>query len=511
MVILRDRLSITSVVLVIVVGLLVFVMGFSSDNHNQAVVAYKVYLNGSVIGTIADDTEFDNFINDKEDTIKEKYGVDKVYLPSGVTVKKVYTYNSNFDSNSQVYEKLIEDNNFTIKGITVTINNSDDEEEEDIKTIYVLSRDIFDDAVEKMIRAFVGTEEYDNYVNGTQAEITDTGVIIESIGIQGEVTYKNDYISTDNMIFTDSDELSRYLLYGTTDEQSSYTVKEGDTISDVAEANKLNVQEFLIANPQFSSENNLLYAGQEVVVGLIDPIINIEEVVQSVSDEVHKYTIETQYDETQLTTYEKTIQEGEDGLDRVTRKLQYINGQLVDSKNISSTELTPSVSKVIIKGSKVASYIADLSYWAWPTNQPYIISTYYGYRWGSMHPAIDITGAGGYNSPIYAANNGTVVAVGTGCIAGNISCNGQSGNYVVINHNIGNYYTKYMHMNNIYVKVGDTVERGTKIGTMGNTGWVVPTPTASNPYGGTHLHFAVSIGDPTTRGYTTIDPLTLYR
>jgi murein DD-endopeptidase MepM/ murein hydrolase activator NlpD len=313
------------------------------------------------------------------------------------------------------------------------------------------------------------------------------------------------------MIFTDSDELSRYLLYGTTDEQSSYTVKEGDTISDVAEANKLNVQEFLIANPQFSSENNLLYAGQEVVVGLIDPIINIEEVVQSVSDEVHKYTIETQYDETQLTTYEKTIQEGEDGLDRVTRKLQYINGQLVDSKNISSTELTPSVSKVIIKGSKVASYIADLSYWAWPTNQPYIISTYYGYRWGSMHPAIDITGAGGYNSPIYAANNGTVVAVGTGCIAGNISCNGQSGNYVVINHNIGNYYTKYMHMNNIYVKVGDTVERGTKIGTMGNTGWVVPTPTASNPYGGTHLHFAVSIGDPTTRGYTTIDPLTLYR
>ena len=505
---LQNKISIAAACIIVFVSALVTLLGINKKNYNQAIVAYKVYLDGNVIGTVASDEEFDDFINSKEEAIKEKYGVDKVYLPDGVNVKKVYTYNDNFDTNTTVYDKLTKKDKFTIKGITVTIDNSSEEDYQK-KTIYVLNKGIFDEAIEKMIKAFVGEEQYDNYVNGTQATITETGSIIESIGIQEEVTYKSGYISTDNKIFTDSDELSMYLMYGTVDKQSSYIVKEGDTISDVAEANKLNVQEFLIANPQFNSENNLLYAGQEVVVGLVEPILSIEEVVHSVSDEEHAYAVEVQYDETQLTTYEETIQEGTNGLDRVTKKLQYINGQLVDSKNVSTTSLTPSVSKIVKKGSRVAPNIGDLSYWAWPTNKPYTISTYYEYRWGSFHPALDITGTG-FGSPIYAANNGVVVEVGTGCTPGKTTCNRTNGNYIVINHNIGGYYTKYIHLNSVNVKVGDTVERGSKIGTMGNTGNVVPVPSALNPYGGTHLHFMVYIGMPNHGGHT-INPLTLYR
>lgn len=481
--------------------------GFKDRNYGTATVGYKVYLDGEVIGTVQSEEKFEDYINEMENNVKEEYNVNKVYLPSGVTIKKTITYDNNFDTNVQVYNKLIEENNFTIKCTIVTITNPDVVDYE-TKTIYVLNKDIFDEAMEKMIRAFVGNEEYDAYVNNTQQEITDTGSVIESIRIVENITYKTGYVSTDNTIFTDSDELSKFLLYGTTSEQNSYIVNEGDTISDVATANKLNVQEFLIANPQFTSENNLLYSGQEVVVGLIDPIISVEEVVHSVSDEVHNYSVETQYDDTQLTIYEETIQEGENGLDRVTKKLQYINGQLTDSQNIGTTELTPSVSKIVVKGSRVASHIADLSYWAWPTNTPYTISSYYAYRWGTMHDAIDITGTS-YNSPIYAANNGVVSAIKTGCLPGDSSCGTTRGNYVIINHNIGNYYTLYQHLNVVSVKVGDIVERGTKIGTMGNTGFVVPSPTSSSPYAGTHLHFSAYRGDP-LKGGVAFDPLTLY-
>lgn len=504
----QNKLSISSIILVIIIAVLVFTMGFNNSDSKQAIVAYKVYLDGAVIGTVSDDDDFDNFINEKEETIKNKYGVDKVYLPDGVTVKKVYTYNNNFDSNADVYHDLIKQKSFTIKCVKISITNPKREDYQD-KEIYVLNKEIFDEAVEKMIKAFVGDEEYDNYVNGTQNEITDTGTIIESIGLEEEITYKNDYVSTDNTIFVDSDELSMYLLYNTTDKQNTYIVQEGDTISDVANANKLNVQEFLIANPSFNSENTLLYSGQEVVVGLVNPVLSVEEVVHSVSDEVHSFAVETQYDENQLTIYEETIQEGEDGLDRVTKKLQYINGQLVDSKNVGSTEITPSVSKIILKGSRKARHIAELDYWAWPTQTPYTISTYYGYRWGTMHAAIDITGPG-LGSPIYAANNGTVIKAVAGCTPGYTSCNGGRGNYVIINHNINNLYTIYMHMNTLGVSEGDTVERGTKIGTMGNTGNVYPIPSSYNPYGGTHLHFAVSYGSPATWNYTAFDPLTLY-
>lgn len=497
-----------SIFLLIIVGIILLTFGFKDRNYTTATVAYRVYSDGEIIGTVKSEEEFEEYVNKMENNIKNKYGIDKVYMPSGVTVKKTITYDDNFDTNSQVYDKLIKDNNFTIKCIIVTITNPDVSDYE-TKTIYVLDKDIFDEAIEKMIRAFVGNDDYDAYVNNTQKEIVGTGYIIESISITETITYKTGYVSTDNNIFVDSDELSRYLLYGTVSEQNTYIVKEGDTISDVATANKLNVQEFLIANPQFTSENNLLYSGQKVFVGLINPIINVEEVVHSVTDEVHNYAIETQYDSSQLTIYEETIQEGENGLDRVTRKLQYINGQLTDSQNISTTELTPSVSKVVVKGSRIASHIADLSYWAWPTNKPYTISSYYAYRWGTMHDAIDITGTS-YNSPIYAANNGVVSAVKTGCAPGDSSCGTTRGNYIVINHNIGNYYTLYQHLNIVNVKVGDVVERGTKIGTMGNTGFVVPSPTSSSPYAGTHLHFSAYRGDP-LKGGVSFDPLILYR
>lgn len=151
--------------------------------------------------------------------------------------------------------------------------------------------------------------------------------------------------------------------------------------------------------------------------------------------------------------------------------------------------------------------VAFSDYWAWPTDANYVITSVFGYRWGSMHNAIDISV--GYGSNIYVANNGVVIAVRGGCVSGNTSCNGGGGNYIVINHNFSNYYTIYMHLKDIYVSEGQTVSRGQVIGSMGNTGSVVPVPTASAPYLGTHLHFGLYIGEPYNGGYA-VNPMRLY-
>ena len=170
--------------------------------------------------------------------------------------------------------------------------------------------------------------------------------------------------------------------------------------------------------------------------------------------------------------------------------------------------------QVVVNNEEIVSSYATLmnvannDYWAWPTEANYVITSYYGYRWGSWHNAIDISGSG-YGSNIYAANNGVVVTVKGGCVRGNYSCNGRGGNYVVINHNSNNYYTIYMHLKDIKVRVGEVVSRGEVIGTMGNTGNVYPRPTSSNPYGGTHLHFGLYIGEPYKGGYA-VNPLSLY-
>ena len=151
--------------------------------------------------------------------------------------------------------------------------------------------------------------------------------------------------------------------------------------------------------------------------------------------------------------------------------------------------------------------VNNINKWSWPTDGNYIITSGYGYRWGSMHDAIDISGPG-YGSNIYAANSGVVVSVKGGCVTGNLACNGRGGNYIIIRHNVGNYHTIYMHLKDIRVSEGQTVNSGQVIGTMGNTGNVRPIPTVGSTLG-THLHFALYIGQPYNGGYA-VNPMRLY-
>ena len=493
------------IVLTILVSLCIFIFSFVRNINKEPSTVYTVYLDGKMIGNLASKKSFEEYINEKEEELKKKYNVDTVYTPDGVEIKKNFTYDIMVSSNEQVYSRIISSKKFTVKGYQISIDNPEVEDYEK-KTLYVLSKDIFDKAVVNTIKAFVPEEDYTKFINGTQEEIKELGSLIENIDIQENITYKEVLIPTDKTIFTDVESLSKYLLYGTLDEQETYVVTADDTIESIANNHKLNVQEFLVANPEFTSENNLLYESQVVYVGLIKPIISVVVDIHSVSDEERAFDTETEYDSTQYIGYTAVVREGENGLDRVTRKSQYINGQLISGIVDSTTNLKPAINRIVVKGDKYAPNVADLSYWQWPTDRPYTITSYFEYRWGTLHTGLDIYV--GYGASIYAANNGVVHAIGTGCIPGYTSCNGGQGNYVLINHNVGGYYTVYMHMKDVYVSPGQTVVRGQKIGTMGNTGNCVPVPSPRNPYGGTHLHFGLRIG----AAYGNhINPLTLFK
>ena len=527
----KNRIRLGTIFIVLLAISSIFLLGFKLVSNRTPHELYAVYLNGNKIGVVKSKTDFDDYINTQEEKLKEKYQVSKIYTPKGVEIKKIVTYDNKCDTNEYVYNLLVKEQNFTIKGVIIDIDyngsskkaqdtsakdkieedkKSEDEKEtpKEKKTINVISKDIFDESIVDLVKAFIDEKEYNDFMESNQEPIVETGELIENIYIKEDITYREGYISTDEKIFTDKGELTKYLLYGSTKEQATYTVKEGDTIESIANANKLNTKEFLIANPEFTSINNLLYESQKVVVGLIDPIISVVVEKHSVKDEVSKFQTETKYDSELVIGYYYTEREGENGLDRVTRKYQYINGQLVDVAMVSSTEIKPSVSKIVVKGERYVPNVADISNWAWPTQKPYTITTWYEYRWGTFHHAIDIYV--GFGSPIYAANNGTVASVRGGCIRGNTSCNGGGGNYIIINHNILGYHTQYMHLNTIEVVEGQTVERGQRIGTMGNTGSVYPTPAyGSNSFAGTHLDFSTWHGMP-YQGGTPFNPMSLY-
>ena len=499
----NSKWSFGIITFIIIISISILLLVFTNKKSNEPHVLYTVYLDGKSIGNIASRDSFESFINVKEEELKKKYDTDTVYTPKGVEIKKTFTYNTSVSSDEQIYSKIISNKKFTVHGYEIKIANNEDKSK--VRTIYTLSKSIFDKAIQDTIKAFVDGEQYEKFLAGTQEEVKDSGSMIENIDIEEDITYKETLIPTDEQIFTDSDELSKYLLYGNLDKQETYIVKADDSIESIASSHKLNVQEFLIANPSFTSENNLLYENQEVNVGLINPIISVVVDVHTVGDEERDYDTEIQYDSGQYIGYQETIRDGENGLYKVTRKSQYVNGQLISATIANSTEIKPAVNRIIVKGQKYAPNVADLTYWAWPTDRPYTITTYFEYRWGSFHDALDIYV--GYGSSVYAANNGVVVNAVGGCSPGYTRCNGGRGNYIIVNHNAGGYYTIYMHLREINVSVGQTVARGQKIATMGNTGYVVPTPNSYNPYGGTHLHFGVMVGSSSG---TPINPLNLY-
>lgn len=137
-------------------------------------------------------------------------------------------------------------------------------------------------------------------------------------------------------------------------------------------------------------------------------------------------------------------------------------------------------------GSPGAGQVIGSGQLAWPTTSQ-VITSYFGWRpipvagATSNHDAIDIGAAWG--SPVYSSDGGTVVTASYGY-------NGGRGNYIMVNHGNG-ITTRYQHLNDIYVSVGQSVSRGQNIGTVGNTG------ASSGP----HLDYAVYVNG------VTVDPL----
>ncbi len=115
----------------------------------------------------------------------------------------------------------------------------------------------------------------------------------------------------------------------------------------------------------------------------------------------------------------------------------------------------------------------------WPVYGYMKITSEFGWRFNNTdyHTGFDIGGRNAaneqiYGKPVLAANYGTVTYKG-------YQENGY-GNYIIIDHG-GGLTTLYAHMSEVYVKKGDSVDRGQAVGAVGSTGWST----------GPHLHFEV--------------------
>ncbi len=495
---------------VAIIGIVILILGVFSikDKPNYyPKQVYQVYLDGQKMGLIANKDELLALIDDEQQDIKDKYKVQNVFPPTGFDIQEYITYDEKISTASEIYKKIQDASDFTIEGYIVTITKpSTDENTPEVKTkIQVLDEQVFKDALENLVKTFVDEDDYKNYINNTQEEIKDVGSIIKHMYFEESVSIKKAYISVKDKIYTDKAELSQYLLYGTTEKKNGYKVQVGDTLESIAEASKLNVRELLIANPTLRGENTVLNIGEEIHNSIINPIMNLVEEVRVTEDVDIAYEKKTEVDDNLNYGESVVAQAGVTGKARTTQEMRVINGERSQETTMISyvtlREKVDEITKVGPKSYVYGQYIDTGLDWAWPTNQPYVITTDYENRWGSHHDALDISGTG-FGSPIYAAREGTVISVNTGCPKNGYlgsSCGSGYGNYIIINHGNG-YDIIYAHLASVNVGVGSKVKRGQVIGAMGNSGSST----------GTHLHFGTYKGEP-MRGGVPFNPWSLYR
>ncbi len=274
------------------------------------------------------------------------------------------------------------------------------------------------------------------------------------------------------------------LLYALENEKKStaiyYTVKDGDTPSEIAQMHDISTAELMALNPD--ADFKIFRTGTKLTISAEVNYVHVKIIKVVEKTESTMYETEKVESDKLFRGDRRVIRKGVKGTDRVTYLITYVDGVQISSEVIDRiTLIEPTNEKVQIGTKKTSVYssgyeVVSKGKLVWPVSGLYTITSYYGNRRSGWHSGLDISGGGASGKLVLAAESGTVELVKFS--------NRSYGNQVVINHGNG-MKTRYAHMldGSISVSVGQRVSRGQAIGRVGNTG----------NSSGAHLHFEVII------------------
>lgn len=268
-------------------------------------------------------------------------------------------------------------------------------------------------------------------------------------------------------------------------EAKYYTVKAGDTLSQIAASCSVSTADIFALNPELSES---IHAGQKI---LIEKDVNFVQVqitkTETHTEKIKHSTVKVNTDSLYVGD-KKTVVKGVDGEQLVTELVTYIDGVRVSSKEVSRVTVKEAVDEKIQVGTKRNNYYGsgsggnyNFSYsgakFCWPGVGATVISSRYGKRaLNGWHNGIDLCRPGGSKgAPVVAAESGKVVYTGYQSMGGYV---------ILIDHGNG-LSTLYAHLKagSTMVRAGQYVARGQQIAQIGDTGYVT----------GAHLHFEVRV------------------
>lgn len=515
----RERFIKIAISLTLVIAILLYDRFFSLS---FAIVGsqYSVYVDNVFYGNVESKEMFDDFITSELVKLNKESEYGEVFQPKNYKIESSTNIFDTDLSDDDIFSIFKEDVEFLVEGFKTKIvyqpENSKSEndasfdvgqigdvqlKESDLLTVvYTKSREDIDEGFERILETFIDPNDISMIRESQVPEnFNEVGTdLTKSFIVKGTITTQELLVPYNKIL--EGDELYNYLLFRVeSSSNTSHIVKQGEDLEEIADQNMLNVQELVAANSSLVNENTIISPGQELVVSLVNPAFVVESTKVLVTEEIIPFETEVIDDPTKYHTEpEELIQDGIEGKMVKTYEIVYVNGQITNRNNVIFQDLVvPVQNKIVKKGTKiktVGTFYGSRKSTGVATNstsvnwgkvlQGGIRTSPYGYRWGTIHRGMDLSGVPSGTSTLAAAD-GLVTAA-------NYDSYGL-GYHVLIDHENG-FVTVYAHHDSLDVKAGQRVVKGQRLGGMGNTGFST----------GPHLHFEV------WKNGTDVNPESIY-
>lgn len=265
--------------------------------------------------------------------------------------------------------------------------------------------------------------------------------------------------------------IAKEKIYGIEEEAVVIEVKKGDNLWNLAKAYDLTVSELEILNPD--ADPHKIFPGDKLVVRPFNPALDV--IVEFENTVVEAIPFKNQYKKVNnlFKSQQRTIKKGVEGEKEVSYYITLHNGYQKSLAITKENIIKEPVNALIQIGTRTTAFRGGrINYGVVHGKR---ISSLYGNRIHPItgrrrfHEGLDI--AASHGNQVYAYTDGRVVQAGW---------NGGYGNCILVDHGNG-LKTRYGHLSKTYVRVGQRVQTGERIGAVGSTG------NSTGP----HLHFEV--------------------
>lgn len=311
-----------------------------------------------------------------------------------------------------------------------------------------------------------GEQTTEQKTEDVSAQAADDGV--KYVGFSEKIQVMETYVGKDQIKDRDT---AFSEITAENDEESIYVVEPGDCLSIIAEKNNMSIDEIKELNPDIESDDDIYYDDR---LNVTVPKAAVQILVEKQETYEEEYNAEVVYEDDNSMYIGETevVQEGVPGKHIVTDLVTYKGDTETDREQLEENVQVAAVAQIVKRGTKSKpTYMFPVTNWNVTSN--------FGYRWGRLHAGTDVGVPIG--TTVRASRGGQVITAGWV---------GGYGNCVIIDHGDG-VATRYGHLSEVTVSVGQYVDQGEQIALSGNTGRST----------GPHLHFEIRINGE------AVDPL----